>query len=166
MNCEKVKDIILTDYLNREIKEVIRKDVDRHLAECKECSEYLQRVKEDAVDPLESAERVEVPESLWNNIHALIESQNGQSITSRFDIFLLKFRAIKLPKPALAFCSVVIAIVLSLNIVTKIVRNGDHQVVNTQERSEVIAFLEQEYENFLEPKDEFFVDEFFESETF
>jgi len=67
MNCEKVRELLLTDYADGEIEEVERKEVDKHLEACPRCTEFnsaLQQVRE----PFRKAGRVDVPEEVWEAI--------------------------------------------------------------------------------------------------
>ena len=45
MNCKKIRELILTDYIDGEADEKTKMSVNAHVAECAECKELLSSVQ-------------------------------------------------------------------------------------------------------------------------
>ncbi|MFH1868118.1 MAG: zf-HC2 domain-containing protein [Candidatus Omnitrophota bacterium] len=84
MNCERIRELIATDYIDGEAEQTAISKVDEHLKGCEGCRKYKDELLESAIKPFEKA-GVEVPsEKVWNSIEAAVESkeqlQNSGSI--------------------------------------------------------------------------------------
>jgi predicted anti-sigma-YlaC factor YlaD len=76
MKCDKVRELLLTDYLDCEADNVIMTMVDTHLQGCSACREYARMVKATVREPFASNERLEVPPMLWEKVRARISAIN------------------------------------------------------------------------------------------
>ena len=54
MNCEQVQDILLNDYLNKEISPERKKVVDKNLHQCTMCMEFLDHATK-VIIPMDTA---------------------------------------------------------------------------------------------------------------
>ncbi|MCA9398890.1 MAG: zf-HC2 domain-containing protein [Candidatus Omnitrophica bacterium] len=79
MNCQNVKDLILTDYLDEQLGPQQKSAVETHLKECQECRAYLDAVKNISALPFENGTQVRPPEEIWSNIKATIEHEQETS---------------------------------------------------------------------------------------
>ncbi len=75
MNCEKAREIILTDYLDGELTDAGKAPILEHLRGCPACREFETRVKATAIAPFAQAPRVEPPARLWKDIRMAIEAR-------------------------------------------------------------------------------------------
>ena len=66
--CEPFKDMILTDYIDGELKPDARRALENHLRDCGDCRAFLKEVKAQAVLPFQAAGHQEVPAELWERI--------------------------------------------------------------------------------------------------
>ncbi len=78
-NCNNIKDIILTDYVDNEIDTSVKVQVEKHLQGCLSCQAFAREVKAQLVVPLQQATRQEVPSQMWNNIQNQIIQQQQSS---------------------------------------------------------------------------------------
>jgi hypothetical protein len=83
MNCEKIQDLILTDYLDGEMDEKQKKVILQHLANCVDCQDFALTVQKTVIELFNNVEKVNPSESLWYKIKGLIKAekqrQNKQS---------------------------------------------------------------------------------------
>lgn len=92
--CKKIKDLILTDFVDGELDVSIKGKVDTHLLACSECRKFTQEVESQLVAPLQGVKRQPVPDHLWSLIKDRIESEgvpaerSGSPIGRLFDAFL------------------------------------------------------------------------------
>ena len=75
MKCEDIKKVILTDYVDGELRGRKIKLVEKHLSECAECRKLLDELKRSAVDPLRKNEYLKPPETVWAGIKEQLEEE-------------------------------------------------------------------------------------------
>ncbi|HPS20494.1 MAG TPA: zf-HC2 domain-containing protein [Candidatus Omnitrophota bacterium] len=140
MNCDRIKEIILTDYIDGEMKEEQKKFIDRHLSGCADCRNFYETVKTDAKDVFQGAERPELPEAVWQKVKtAIIEKQiKSENPVRRFWESLSDLLVIPRPVVAVATVAVFFCIVLALAGI-KITRTGDLSV-NMQHMVELFDY--------------------------
>jgi len=126
MDCKECQDIIITDYLDREINAEKKKLVEAHLAECSACREYMIAVSKSAVEPFKKVEIVTPPLSVWRRIKEAIESESS--------LFPVP-RVFYIPRPVFAMATVVV-LALFIGIFTKFYINS-HEVARLQSQEEV-----------------------------
>lgn len=68
MNCEKIQELILTDYADNQMPQEQKSQLEKHLAGCIHCREFAQVVQAKVLQPFELAERLAPAESVWNKI--------------------------------------------------------------------------------------------------
>ena len=72
ISCEKIKELLLTSYIDDELDENIRKEVEQHLDECFECRELVIMLKKDIIAPLEGSSLAEPSIEVWAKIEEQI----------------------------------------------------------------------------------------------
>lgn len=75
MKCEKIKDLILTDYVDGYLDTNVQEQVEAHLKTCTTCHEFAQSVQKQLIAPFSNLETKEAPEAVWQNIKATIEPE-------------------------------------------------------------------------------------------
>lgn len=106
MRCKKIRKMILTDYIDRELDTRNYEEIESHLASCEGC----RKVKEEALGvtaSLRYSARLDPPETLWVGIKEAIEEENA---AKENDVFsgIREFLADK--KPVLAAMATAFAI--------------------------------------------------------
>lgn len=104
MKCKKIRDILLTEYIDGRADETIKMETERHLKECNECGEYYKVLKEKVVAPLRKAERVEAPEGTWEGVRDRIIQRELDK--RKIPAFL------NIRKPAMVLISTLVLLVL------------------------------------------------------
>ena len=106
MNCKKVQELILTDYLDNELKAYARDEIKAHLASCSRCREFEQAAQRDAHGLFRGLGPVQPPESVWQNIKGAIQQKQQQSVPVFLErLFDLVRESFVVRRPAYAFAT-------------------------------------------------------------
>ena len=76
MNCERVKELLLTDHLDGELGTEEARAVEQHLDACPACRSYQTTVREAAVGPFAKLTPLRPPPTIWQSIVATLESES------------------------------------------------------------------------------------------
>ena len=117
MNCEKIKELILTDYIDNEMDYEERIRLNIHFAHCQECKELFEMVKNIVVKPFSNAKKIEPPGFIWLRVKEAIIAK--QQIKLGFVASILeKLKSVfYIPKPAVAI-STIMALVFIIVLTT------------------------------------------------
>ncbi|MGA2775812.1 MAG: zf-HC2 domain-containing protein [Candidatus Omnitrophota bacterium] len=80
MNCEKIKELILTDYIDNEINDEEKMRLNIHFANCQGCKEFLETVKDTVVKAFANAKKVEPSELIWLRVKEAIIAKQQQKL--------------------------------------------------------------------------------------
>ncbi|MBF0494064.1 MAG: zf-HC2 domain-containing protein [Candidatus Omnitrophica bacterium] len=75
MNCDRVRDRILTDYIDGECGEKTRLEIERHISSCVSCGELYSLIQEKIKKPFASVSPEEPPLKVWEEIQARIQPE-------------------------------------------------------------------------------------------
>ena len=112
MNCQKIQDLILTDYTDNEAPEAVRRQVAEHLAACSACREFEAAVRAKAVRPIQEAEHAEAPARLWSRVTSEIFAQQLKPAPA--GLFEKIKNLVGAPKPAFALSTVAVLLVFGI----------------------------------------------------
>ena len=136
-NKEKIKEIILTDYLDNRLDEDKRREIDQIIERDPELKEFYQTVIKTSVEPFEVSNKLEPPEKVWKNIKAEITQEAPKkSFELMGDIM---FGWIALPRLPLAIGSSM-AILLFV-VYFGFIRTQVHRNYNTDDQVEYLMLL-------------------------
>ena len=110
MNCKKIQELLMTDYIDGELNEKMQASILEHLATCDRCKRFEENLKEKVINPLKSVEKQYPPYFVWENIKNRI-IKDRQSVSEKIDIVVTsKLSSIfKTLKPAFAVPAIAIA---------------------------------------------------------
>ena len=110
MNCKKIRDLIITDYIDKEASESVQKEVLAHLKVCAGCRSFEQDLWEKVSDPLRKVQPARPPDSIWQRVQESIieEEESAQSSLSPLRRFVFR------PKPVAVFSSALVIILIAL----------------------------------------------------
>ncbi|MCX5701593.1 MAG: zf-HC2 domain-containing protein, partial [Candidatus Omnitrophica bacterium] len=115
MNCKKIKDLIITDYIDQELSKSRQEEVITHLKTCSRCRAFEQALRKRVSEPLRKIEPVKPPESIWQRVQEAIDEeetvQHSPSLLGRIYDFLKG--AVLWPKPVFAFSSTFAVILIA-----------------------------------------------------
>jgi predicted anti-sigma-YlaC factor YlaD len=109
MNCKKIQEVIITDYIDEQMTNKAKSLIDQHLARCTACAGYLSSIRKAAVNPFANVSK-EIPDQvLWVRIKQTIEEeQQYQLEASLKPNFWERLRlGVHIPRPAFALATVV-----------------------------------------------------------
>jgi anti-sigma factor RsiW len=109
MNCKKIQEYIITDYIDGQMGDKQKSLIDQHLAHCHACKRYLSSIKNVAVNPFVNASKDVPDQLLWVQIKQNIEEEQQQQLeTSLKPNFWERIRlAVHIPRPAFALATIV-----------------------------------------------------------
>ena len=94
MECKKVQDRLITEYLDKELGAGERAGIEQHLSGCAPCREFLEVVQKSAVIPFKEAGEMQPESAVWQRIQAKIEVEQARSeggFWKLVDIFVSRF---------------------------------------------------------------------------
>jgi len=135
MNCERIEELILTDYLDGQLSAEQKKNIDVHLSRCPNCQAYLRAAQKVAFEPFANVEKLEPPESVWLGIQETILAQQEKQnfLVHVWD----NIKPILFPKPVFALATVAMLIVAG----TALVQLKTGQQANAKENGEYLESL-------------------------
>lgn len=96
MNCERIKDLILTDYSDGQISAQGRKQVEDHTAHCASCRSLAQRVLKESVAPFQQLTPARCDDFVWQRIKQKLQEPQpppaGVGVLDILGNFLYPFR--------------------------------------------------------------------------
>ncbi|MDD3089320.1 MAG: zf-HC2 domain-containing protein [Candidatus Omnitrophica bacterium] len=83
MKCDKVRDIIITDYMDGRLTGAAALNIENHLAECRECREYHKTMLKKTSELFEGLEPMDPPQEVWEAISGKLYKKKERSIGIR-----------------------------------------------------------------------------------
>ncbi len=142
MKCKKVKDMILTDYLDEQLNEDQKKNIEEHLSSCGICREYELAARKTVIEPFNNVEKQNPPEAAWHKIKEQIKEENRQGLTSPFADLIRRINPfVYATKPALAVVTIVIIIFVATAIIKLPSENSEVVKVDPDNQIECMNYL-------------------------
>ena len=112
MECNKAKDVILTDYVDGCLDQKQKEELEAHVARCSECEQLRAAVQKELIEPFKGVGKVDPPEHIWENIQEALESQEEENV---FDKLAEGLRNLyPLFRPSLLAPATVIALLIAV----------------------------------------------------
>jgi predicted anti-sigma-YlaC factor YlaD len=126
MQCERVRELLLTDYLDHQADADIKAQVEAHLHACADCRRFEAEVGQGAVAPFTDVSQPEVPQTIWLNISKRIAERERPGV-SIFDYLREKLALVLAPRPVFAFASTMVVFLIIFGLIAK--HTMDHNQV-------------------------------------
>ncbi|MBF0217563.1 MAG: zf-HC2 domain-containing protein [Candidatus Omnitrophica bacterium] len=87
MKCGKIRDLLITDYIDGEATKETEQDIKAHLAECRKCAEYHEKLKGVSLPAEGQLMEITPPEAVWEGIEKrirLADTPKGFSLSKVF----------------------------------------------------------------------------------
>ena len=141
MDCKKVQELILTDYIDRQLGEKQVCLLEGHLAYCSVCQRFFEGVKKGAVGPFVNVPMATPDAVLWSRIkQAVEEEQQGQLEKSLAPGFGNAGDAVHIPRPAFALATI-LTMIFMIGPTSELFINTQSVKVNGQEQIEYLSSL-------------------------
>lgn len=75
--CDHFRQWVLTDYIDGELADNVRRDMEGHLRTCRDCRAQAKEVKDSVVVPFTKASRQAVPAVIWERVKQNIEEKRA-----------------------------------------------------------------------------------------
>lgn len=158
MKCKECQEYILTDYVDDQLNEEVKREIHAHLSSCRECREFSAMAQKTAIEPFEKCERLAPRETVWQNIKNEITKDDFENQAD----WLSKLKNALFPRPVFVFATVCsfILMVIALNPKNKheeLAKNGAQKqdVIGENIHSPVFDLLEEiSYVAYLAGEDE------------
>lgn len=137
MNCEQVKELILTDYIDGRLSDGQQREFQAHLKGCPSCEAMAKQVRADIQSPLQNVGAHRPDDFLWTRIKRAIEQEQPRVRT--FD----RPRFIFALKPALILAATVLVMAVSVSLVRLDALNRQAAGKTVDEQVSYIASLMQ-----------------------
>lgn len=142
MRCKRVRDFIMTNYIDAELSDSLKKRIDKHLLSCDGCREFEKSIRERVVMPFKEAQQVEPPEEVWSNIKEAITSEKEYK-ESALDRLRENLREIFARRNTVLAFATVTTIILIAVIFTKMPFNGRRATNNyLQDQIDFLTYLD------------------------
>ena len=115
MRCERMKELVITDYSDGEISDALKREVEEHLRTCSACRQFKQEVQKTAIHPFKRVQELKPPASVWNQIKETIALKERKQLDGVFaDLKGFIRHGILTRKPVGALATVVTVILIAL----------------------------------------------------
>lgn len=112
-NKEKIKEIILTDYLDGRLDKSQKQELEDIIAHDMELQEFLKIAQMTVKEPFQAAKNIQPPDSLWFEIKDKIQQQNQAQEEPNVFVFLSRLKFF-LSKPRLAYAGAGLIVIMFL----------------------------------------------------
>ncbi|MFC1621255.1 zf-HC2 domain-containing protein [Candidatus Omnitrophota bacterium] len=141
MNCKKIRELIMTDYVDGEAGPKLEREIRKHLAGCGSCREFEIALKKKAIEPFKNAGKLEAPDTIWDNVREAITAPQATPV------FIIRRPAFSL---ALAAVTVILIAVFTMPFFT-----APRPVAGyIEEQAEFFAYLDNGESGFMNEEDE------------
>jgi predicted anti-sigma-YlaC factor YlaD len=142
MNCKKIQELILTDYIDAQMGDKQKSLIDQHLDLCHDCKEYFRVVKEGVVHPFININCAVPNEQLWARIKQTIEEEQQQQVEKSFvPNFWERIRsAVHIPRPAFALATF-LTMILMIGTTGQFMINSQIMKIKGQDQVEYLSSL-------------------------
>jgi len=75
MECKKIQELLLTNYIDGEASDALKNEVERHVNSCHPCRQFKRDLLKTVIDPLRKAKKSKPPDFVWNHIKEALEKE-------------------------------------------------------------------------------------------
>jgi hypothetical protein len=124
MDCKQTKNLLF-EFIDNELGQTAREQVEEHLKSCSSCREYEQWLRTSVIEPLRHTEELKAPEGIWEKIEEkIISEEKSFSLRGKILNWLKNF---EIPSPVYAGAGLLVAI-LALTLLLRQPEKSDDTV--------------------------------------
>ncbi|MFC1594166.1 zf-HC2 domain-containing protein [Candidatus Omnitrophota bacterium] len=140
MNCKRIQELLMTDYIDGEMTQEQERQFKGHLHMCEACKQFEASLQEKAKEPFQGVEKVVPSESLWYRVQDTIEAEkSSRSIFSGVFDSMPDFLSGR--KPAFAVATLA-AIIFAAVVLIRLPFNGrESTAIYLAEQAEFLSYL-------------------------
>jgi len=125
MNCKKIRDLLLTDYLDAQADLKLKTQVQIHLQVCEACRRFEQEVRLSISGPFKKFAAPKPPQLIWLNIKEKIIERQARKV-SLLDLIRERLKVFYLPIPAFSFVAAAVIFLVMLTVFAKYRTDKNH----------------------------------------
>ena len=115
MKCKTIQDIILTDYLDEQIGNAQKQEIETHLSACPLCRKFETAARQTVIEPFKTAKRKETPAGVWDSIKKNIQEEKEMVARNPMTAVFEKLNAfVPVSKPAFMLTSSIFVLVIGI----------------------------------------------------
>ena len=127
MKCDKVKELLATDYMDGELTAEKKSKIDSHLKTCSSCRDFEQALRQVAIEPFRKTQKFKPSPMVWNRIKTGLGPKPAWSWNPVPVIMNALHFVFRTKKPAFALATIMTIIVIVF-VVAKSPFNNDKAV--------------------------------------
>ncbi|MFA5259995.1 MAG: zf-HC2 domain-containing protein [Candidatus Omnitrophota bacterium] len=140
MNCNQIRDLILTDYLDERLSGRTLNELKDHLLKCAACREFERVARQAAVEPFEGLPVAKTPETVWQNIRELITEEDRRFSPSWAQLWGTSWKKMFGFRPAVAWAGLIPVLILAFVVVQHVPQQKVAKG-NDKEKVEYLAYM-------------------------
>ena len=143
MDCKRIKESIITDYIDRELDERLMKEIAAHLRACRECRLFEESLRKAAIEPFKNIKEIRPPEYLWERIKENIKKENTRQELGLF-VYIRNYlqSVFAIPRPVFAATAVIIVCII-LGVILEVSLSSQHRITGyLQDQIDFISSLD------------------------
>jgi predicted anti-sigma-YlaC factor YlaD len=117
MTCEKIRELLLTDYVDGRVTEEINAYVQKHLQECEACRRFEEKIQLVSLRRFKDT-REAIPDSIWSSIKEKIGKREAEKL-SLLEQIKERLKVFLTPRPAFALAATMVIFLVAFGAVTK-----------------------------------------------
>jgi len=116
MECKKVQERLITEYVDKELGLEENVEIERHLTACLECREFLGAVQRSSVIPFKESGEMQPSGAVWQKIQESLEAERARSRNWFRGLADVLAPLLRMPQPVFraAFVTALILVVVVL----------------------------------------------------
>ena len=118
MNCEDIRESLMTDYPDGQLNKEGSEEIERHLSSCVPCRNFSDVVCRTLVEPFTGAQKISLSQDkVWHNIkQRIIEEQPKTPLSNPFVEMIFRVRqAITVNRPAFALLAIAVIALIAIS---------------------------------------------------
>jgi len=124
MNCKKVQELILTDYLDNQMEAGEKLFLESHLARCADCREALAAARKVTDELFAGAQQLNPPDFLWQQVKKSIIAQESKRRSFVADFFARLRPVVYVRKPIFAVAVMIMLVLIAGTTITLRINGG------------------------------------------
>jgi hypothetical protein len=140
MNCEKIRDLILTDYIDNQTNDEEKMRLIIHFARCPGCREFFETVKNTVVRPFANAKKIEPPGFIWQRVREAIIAKQQKKLGFVASLLEKLKSVFYIPKPVLIISTITTLTLIIVLTTTLKFSNKEALETNREDQTEYSTY--------------------------
>ena len=153
MKCQRIREIILTDYVDGQLNEKQKSLLGRHLTKCQRCEKFSIYAMKNIAGLFTNAERLVPSEIVWRRIKGSIEAEETNKPGVVIGFFDRLKGALYIPKPATIFVTALTFILVASLVLALYIGNQNRLNYSSQKTIQDNDYYEKLFSDAYTAKD-------------